>query len=128
MPSILQPFNNTSTQLSSNNVTRYDYQKDIFRQAMGNEQYLSVSGGNQNANYFFSGSMFQNQGIIKGSDFDRANVRMRVGQNLNKWAQHSRLAVIIPVVQTNPQWRTNEAYGALTGFIFSNNFVNPAKK
>ena len=122
-------FNNTTaTDAAQTDVTRYDFQKDIFRQAIGNEQYLSVSGGTQNSNYFFSGSMFQNQGIIKGSDFDRANVRMRIGQNLNKWATLT-VGGNYTYSSSNeiPNGGINEAYGALTGFIFSNNFVNPAK-
>ncbi len=120
--------NTVTTDLTQTDVTRYDFQKDIFRQAVGNEQYLSVSGGNQNSNYFFSGSMFQNQGIIKSSDFNRANVRMRIGQHLNKWASLT-VGGNYTYSSSNeiPNGGINEAYGALTGFIFSNNFVNPAK-
>jgi TonB-linked SusC/RagA family outer membrane protein len=120
-------FNNTTvTDPAQTPVTRYDLQKDIFRTAAGHEQYLSVSGGTPTTQYFFSGSLFANQGIVKASDFTRASSRMRIQQTLTKWAT---LSIGSNYVYSNsheiPNGGINEAYGALTGFIFSNNFINP---
>lgn len=118
--------NATVTDKTQTPVTRYDLQKDIFRTATGHEQYLSVSGGTPTTQYFFSGSLFANQGIVQGSDFSRASSRMRIQQTLTKWAT---LSIGSAYTYSNskeiPNGGINEAYGALTGFIFSNNFINP---
>lgn len=67
-------------------VTRYDYQDYIFRTAIGTDNNLSVSGGTDKTKYFVSGSYFFNQGIIKGTDFQRISVRTNLDQTLNSWA------------------------------------------
>ena len=120
-------FNNTTvTDQSQTPVTRYDLQKDIFRTAAGHEQYLSVSGGTATTQYFFSGSLFANQGIVKAADFSRASSRMRIQQTLTKWATLSIGSnYTYSSSREIPNGGLNEAYGALTGFIFSNNFINP---
>jgi TonB-linked SusC/RagA family outer membrane protein len=68
------------------NVTRYDNQDLIFRNGMGTDNNVSVSGGTDMTKYFFSGSYFYNQGIIKNTDFQRFSFRTNIDQKLNKWA------------------------------------------
>lgn len=70
-------------------VTRYDYQDDLFRTAIGTDNYASVSGGNDRTKYIFSGSYFNNQGIARGTDFRRWNAKLRIDQALNKWLKGS---------------------------------------
>ena len=67
------------------NVTRYDYQDYIFRDASGTDNTLSVSGGNDKTKYYFGGSYYNNQGIIKNSDFQRFSFRSNIDQVINKW-------------------------------------------
>ncbi|MFM7357593.1 MAG: SusC/RagA family TonB-linked outer membrane protein [Sediminibacterium sp.] len=66
-------------------VTRYDYQDIIFREALGTDNNISVSGGTENTKYFFSGSYFLNQGIIRNTDFQRYSFRSNIDQKINKW-------------------------------------------
>ncbi|MBC8032997.1 MAG: SusC/RagA family TonB-linked outer membrane protein, partial [Chitinophagaceae bacterium] len=66
-------------------TTRYDYQDYIFRTAVGTDNNLSVSGGNEKTKYYVSGSYFYNQGIIRNTDFQRYNFRANVDQTFNKW-------------------------------------------
>lgn len=56
-------------------VTRYDYQDDIFRTATGTQQYASVSGGTPGTTYFLSGGYLLNQGVVRGNDFERLTAR-----------------------------------------------------
>jgi TonB-linked SusC/RagA family outer membrane protein len=70
-------------------VTRYDYQDNLFQTGYGNDNNLSVSGGNDKTQYFASISYLKNQGIIKGTDFQRYGLRMRLDQRLNNWAKMS---------------------------------------
>ncbi len=66
-------------------VTRYDYQDNIFQNAMGTDNYISVSGGSDKTKYFFSGGYFKNDGIVVGTDFKRFNVKTRIESNINKY-------------------------------------------
>jgi TonB-linked SusC/RagA family outer membrane protein len=77
---ITTPFATTTT-----NVKRYDYQDYIFRQASGTDNTISVSGGTDKTKYYFGGSYFFNQGIIKNTDFQRFTFRTNIDQIINKW-------------------------------------------
>jgi TonB-linked SusC/RagA family outer membrane protein len=70
-------------------VTRYDYQDDVFQNAMGTDNYVSVTGGTDKSRYALSGSYFFNQGIARGTDFRRWNAKLRVEQTFNKWLKGS---------------------------------------
>ena len=70
-------------------VTRYDYQDNIFRKAQGTDNNVSVSGGTDRTQYFVSASYMKNEGIVKGVDFSRYGVRARVEQRLTNWAKLS---------------------------------------
>ena len=81
----------TTTQLASNlvDVTRYNYFDQIFRTGTGTDNSLSISGGRENTQYYVSFGYLKNQGIIKGTDFTRYNMRARVDQRLTSWAKLS---------------------------------------
>ncbi len=67
-------------------VTRYDYQDYIFRTAVGTDNNLSISGGNENTKIYTSFGYFNNQGIVKNTDFTRYNFRTNLDQKINNWA------------------------------------------
>ena len=46
---------------------------------------LNISGGNDKNTYFFSLSNLQQEGIIRGSDYDRTNIRFNYNAELNDW-------------------------------------------
>ncbi|MBL0084768.1 MAG: carboxypeptidase-like regulatory domain-containing protein [Saprospiraceae bacterium] len=46
-------------------VTRYDYQDNIFQTAYGTDNFVNVSGGSDKSRYFASVSYMKNGGIIK---------------------------------------------------------------
>ncbi|HMO38311.1 MAG TPA: SusC/RagA family TonB-linked outer membrane protein [Saprospiraceae bacterium] len=70
-------------------VQRYDYQDDIFTGAWGTDNHLSVSGGNDKTNYFASFGYFNNDGIIKNTNFTKYTGRLRLNQTLANWASMS---------------------------------------
>ncbi len=119
--------NTVATDLTQVPVERYDLQDLIFRDAYGNETNVSVSGGTENTQYYMSGSYLGNQGIINNSNFQRGTARLRVDQRFNDWIKVSLgLNYTLSGSKEIPNGGINEAYGALTGFIFGNNFVNPS--
>ncbi len=81
---ITAPFATTTTA-----VTRYDYQDYIFRTASGTDNNISISGGTDKTKYYFGGSYFMNQGIIKNTDFQRFSFRSNIDQTINKWLSMS---------------------------------------
>lgn len=67
-------------------VKRYDYQKEIFQNAFGTENFLSVTGGNEKSNYYASFGYANNDGIVKNTNFTKYTGRLRLNQTLTKWA------------------------------------------
>lgn len=81
----------TSTALATNlvDVTRYDYQDNIFQTGTGTDNALSISGGSDKTKYFMSLGYMKNGGIVKNTDFGRYNLRARIDQRLTDWAKVS---------------------------------------
>jgi TonB-linked SusC/RagA family outer membrane protein len=105
---------------------RYDFQDFIFRTAVGTDQYLSISGGSGDTRYFLSGSYKSNEGIVEASNFKRATTRLNLDQVLNNWANISvNLNYSNSRSNEVPNGGLNASYGALTGFIFGPNTVDP---
>ena len=120
--------NTTATDLSQVPVTRYDYQDQIFRTAIGTDDYVSLSGGSSATKYFASGNYFRNQGIVDNTNFSRGGGRVRLQQTLGSKVSLSAGAnYTLSQSKEVPNGGISEAYGALTGFIFSNNFIDPSR-
>ena len=77
-------------------VTRYDYQDNIFQKGLGTDNFLSLSGGSEKTKYYFSGGYFKNEGIIKNTDFRRINLKSRVEFNINRY-----LSILAGIAYTN---------------------------
>ena len=67
-------------------VTRYDYQDYIFQNAMGTDNFINVSGGNDKTKYLVGLSYMKNDGIIKNTDFNRYALKLNLDQQLTNWA------------------------------------------
>jgi TonB-dependent starch-binding outer membrane protein SusC len=122
-------FNNaTVTDTSKTAVQRYDYQDDIFHTGIGTDNSLSVAGGTETTKYYVGLSNFYNEGIIKNTNFNRNGLRVNVSQKLGKIFTLSAGAnYTLSGSNEIPNGGITEAYGALTGFIFANNYVSPYK-
>lgn len=77
----------TPTLTNTTPVTRYNYQDYIFQTATGTDNNVSVSGGNEDTKFYTSAGYFNNQGIIKNTNFKRYNFRANVDQKLADWAK-----------------------------------------
>ena len=78
-----------TAQLATNlvDVPRYNYYDEIFQRGYGTDNGASIAGGSERTQYFVSAGYLKNQGIIKGTDFTRYNLRARVDQRLADWAK-----------------------------------------
>ncbi len=59
-----------------------DWQKEIFRSAFMQNHALSLSGGGENSQYLVSGSYFDQDGAVKGSNFKRYSIRANTDANI----------------------------------------------
>lgn len=96
-----------------------NWQDEIFHTAFSQEYSLTVSGGDKNGSYMYSGGYLDQQGIIVNSYYKRYNARanntrkindfIEIGSNLSFTTSDNRLA------------RTNsENYGVITSAISFN--------
>ena len=121
-----------------------DWQSEIFRIAPIQNYELSFSGGNDAAAYFLSANYMGQDGIIIGSDFNKANVRLnldqrigsrlKVGTSLN--VSHSSSNGVVTnsegafassitswALEMNPALPVRQADGS---YVYENNTSNPA--
>jgi TonB-linked SusC/RagA family outer membrane protein len=73
-------------------LERVDWQRELFRTAPTHDIQLNASGATDNVNYSLSGGIYQQEGIVSGSSYDRYSLRanmeakitdrIRIGLNL----------------------------------------------
>ncbi|MVM35441.1 SusC/RagA family TonB-linked outer membrane protein [Spirosoma sp. HMF4905] len=56
----------------------FDWQNLIFQKAPMKTTALNISGGNEKTQFSLSGSAFNQQGIVKGSDYNRYSLRANI--------------------------------------------------
>jgi TonB-dependent starch-binding outer membrane protein SusC len=62
-----------------------NWQKEIFQIAPMTDVSVAASGGNESSRFYFSGGYTDQEGIIKGSSFDRATLRVNSSHTINKF-------------------------------------------
>ncbi|RYE27261.1 MAG: TonB-dependent receptor [Sphingobacteriaceae bacterium] len=89
--------NNIAAALNNPNAIRLDFadpsvlgpgtnwQKAIFRTALEQSHNISVSGANNNTDYYISGGYFKQNGTIIGSSFDRYSFNANVNSQAKSW-------------------------------------------
>lgn len=104
-------------------VTRYDYQDDIFRQSYGTENNLSVGGGTETTKYYASVNYMLNQGIVKNTDFNRYGARIRVEQKMADWLTAS-IGLNYVSSRSKELPNGNVFYSPLNAINITNNIYN----
>lgn len=105
---------------------RYNIQDAIFGTGYGTENFLSVSGGSENTKYFVSTSYLMNEGIVKSTDFKKFSFNSNIDQKVNSWLKFNfGLNYIQSESSDVPQGGINSTDGAITGFLYFDNAVNP---
>ncbi len=106
-------------------VTRYDYQDMVFNNSTGTDNYVSMSGGKENTNYFASFSYLQNDGILRSTDYERQGARVRINQVINDWASAS-FGTYFSTSKSNDQPNGGYVAGVLPTILFTNNTIDPS--
>jgi TonB-linked SusC/RagA family outer membrane protein len=108
---------------NTTNVTRYDYQDYIFRDALGTDNTMSVSGGTDKTKYYVSGSYFYNEGIVKNTSFQRYSFRTNIDQVINKWASFN-IGLNYVNSSANEKPDGNSFYSPMNSITIIGNFHN----
>jgi TonB-dependent starch-binding outer membrane protein SusC len=69
----------------SSQVQNTDWQDEIFRAAKVENYQLSFTGGSEKLQYALIGNYFNQEGILKGSDYERYSFRINTSADLKKW-------------------------------------------
>ena len=109
------------------NFTRYDYQDDIFRTALGTDNNINVTGGTDQTQYFLSANYYNNQGIIKGTDFTKYSFRVRVDQKINSWLK-ATLGLNYIYNKTNEKPDGNSFFSPVNSINITENIYDINKK
>lgn len=64
-------------------TTNTDWQDAVFRTAPISSYDLSLTGGDEKTRFFISGSYFKQEGIVIGTDYQRANARVNLDHKVN---------------------------------------------
>lgn len=69
------------------NQRRYtdDWGKEAFRAGKRNEYTLGIEGGNNNTQHFMSVGYLTDEGIVRGTDYERLTGRMNISHKVNKF-------------------------------------------
>ncbi len=83
----LTPYENLSS--VKFDVTRYDYQDQVFRTGFGTENHFAMTGGGKNIGYNASVGYSTNEGIIKNTEFNRISARLGYTHKVADWLTYS---------------------------------------
>jgi len=105
-------------------TTRYNYQDYIFDETMGYTNGLKLSGGSEKTTYSLSLGQYNNEGIVRNSDFSRKSMRLHLDQKVFDWMD---LGVGTYLAYNNSHDIPDGTnYGPLTSLLFADNRNNTA--
>jgi TonB-linked SusC/RagA family outer membrane protein len=74
----INPFGWTDAEVDSLGKIKSTIERDLFRKGITQQHQISVSGGNDKTRFYISGSLFDQQGIVKSTGLKRYTGRVNV--------------------------------------------------
>ena len=108
-------------------VTRYDYQDQIFQKGLGTDNFISLSGGSEKTRYYFSGGYYKNEGIIRNTDFRRFNFKTRLEHNFNRFISLST-GITYANSFSNEKPNGNVFWSPINSINITNNLYNAEER
>src|SRR5690606_25629274 len=78
-------FTVTDTTKAMAQLYNTDWQDALFKTGNVADVQLSLSGGNDNVNYYISGGYHKNKGIVENTSYDRFSFRSNFEAKVNRW-------------------------------------------
>ncbi len=69
----------------ANYTANTNWQDQVFRNAQTKSYNLSAAGGNENTQYYMSGSLVDQQGIVLNNSVKRATFKLNLDHKVNNW-------------------------------------------
>lgn len=102
------------TKFGRNNTQWYKY---FYRNAPTYQGDISISGGKNETNYFFSLGLFDQQGLRAGSSYNKMNTRLNLNTRLNEYIKLGlNTSLVYSNTRTSP-YGSNSLGGGLSPFI-----------
>jgi TonB-linked SusC/RagA family outer membrane protein len=121
------PFALTPLNTAGRDTVRYDHQDLIFRTGVQMDHHVSLSGGGGDTRYYISGGYTADEGIMRGAEHDKLNVRLNVDQGLGAF----QLSAGANYIRTNGDVVINGEQGEgslLTQIVFTPTVVDLAAR
>jgi len=109
---------------------RYDYQSYVFDDTMGTYNGVKVSGGTDWTSYSIGGSILDNDGILRNSNYNRKNIDLKLNQKIKEWL---KLNVGVMYSHNNTKEIPYASgsyykYSPLQSLLFADNSINPVNE
>lgn len=99
-----------------------DWVDKITDQAIVYNNQISISGGNNTINSYLSLNNYNQQGIVKGSGYDRQSVRLNVDNKVNSWF---KTGISLTIMQSDRLRQTEGSGGVIAQALKSDPTVAP---
>ena len=93
----------------------YDWQDLVFRTAPILNNTLTISGGGEKTRFSFSGSVMDQQGIIKGSSFERYSLRSNIIHEINDIFSFEHSTILTKSLKANENSQGGDRGNSLLG-------------
>ena len=121
----MYPYDRPPTDPLRKQVTRKDYQNEIFRTGYEYENYLAVSGGSEATKYYVGGTYGNESGIVQATDHQKVNFRANLDQIMGDWLKLSIGAnYIYSYTDRVPNGGIVGGEGVITNFAFQPNWFD----
>ncbi len=109
---------------------RYDYQSYVFDKTYGTYNGVKVTGGTEYTSYSIGGSILNNDGIIRNSNYDRKNIDLKLNQKISKWFKVNVGVLYSHNVTKEIPYASgsNYKYAPLQSLLFADNSIEPVKE
>ncbi len=100
--------------------------EELLQTAPITSHEFSISGGSENTDYFISGSLFSQEGIIKNTGYTRGTARVDVNSKVNKWLS-AGISMLTGISNNDIIGSSGDGYGGNGGSVVRYAFFrNPA--
>ena len=97
-----------------------NWEDESFSSRMRQEYNLSVSGGTDQLNYYFSAGYLKDDGVIPSSGFERISTRMNVDYQVKKWLKLGVNLGYSNVTSNSPDEQGNTGSSMNTFYVANN--------
>jgi len=107
-------------------LDRYDWGREyIFTPALGSYNSVEVTGGNDKTHYIISGGMLDNDGILRNTNFNRKNFKVKLFQKLYDWIDINASLYYARTQSKEIPFGDSWIANPMIGYMFGDNMVNP---